>query len=405
MGPLSVAAGGRLFAWSLILACAELAATLFFVAGTHGWIVPLEAPTTTDFASFYAAGKLAAAGMARLAYDRAAHQAAEWAATEPGVPYQFFYYPPVFLLLAAPLARLPYLCAFAVFEAATLAFYLAALRPIARPRGWRWLVPALGFPAVFWTLGLGQNAFLSAALFALGTRLLDRKPLLAGLAFGCLAFKPHLGVLLPVALLAGRHWRAIGGAAAAAGALALLSWAVFGGAAWAAFLAAFAGAHGTYENGRIELAGMITVFAAARLLGAPVALAYAAQALAGVAAAAVVARLFWRGAPLPARAAGLIAGTLLAVPVLLLYDLMPLAVAGAWLLPRARGAAPGRGAFAAMLVLYTAPLYCRPLGLALHLGVAPLASAAVLLLAARWHADCSIPCHRAHFIDAQERLD
>jgi alpha-1,2-mannosyltransferase len=374
---------GRLFGYALVLLIAEVVATLWFVAGTHGWIVPLASPTSTDFASFYAAGKLAAAGTAPLAYDRVAHQAAEWAATAPGIEYQFFFYPPVFLLLAAPLSVLPYLPAFAVFEVATLLFYLAALRPILGVAGWRWLVPALGFPAVFWTLGLGQNAFLSAGLFAVGTRLLDRRPGFAGLALGCLIYKPHLGLLIPLALLAGRHWRAITGAAAGAGGLILLSGLVFGWEAWAAFLAEFTGAHGTYENGRIELAGMITVFAAARLLGLPTAVGYAAQALAGVAAAVPVALLFWRRAALPPRAAALLAATLLAVPVLLLYDLTLLAVAGAWLLAPAheRGRRPGE--VPTLIAGYVTPLICRPIGLGLHLGVAPLAAAALLVAAVR----------------------
>ena len=373
----------RPFAWALTLLIAETVVTLWFVAGTHGWIVPLKGPLTTDFASFYAAGKLAVAGTPWLTYDRAAHLAAEWAATEPGVQYQFFFYPPVFLLLSAPLAMLPYLVAFAVFEAATLALYLAALRPIVQPVGRRWLVPALGFPAVFWTLGLGQNAFLSAALFALGTRLLDRRPLLAGLALGALVFKPHLGLLVPLALLAGRHWRAIAGAILGAGGLILLSWLVFGTHTWAAFLAAFVGARGTYENGRIELAGMITVFASARLLGVPTGWAYALQGVAAVAATVPMMVLFWRRAALPQRAAALLAATLLAVPVLLLYDLMLLAVAGAWLLAaaRERGARPGETPI--LIAGYVIPLISRPIGLGLRIGLAPLASAAVLVAAVR----------------------
>lgn len=374
---------GRVFAWALVLLVAEVAVTLFFVAGTHGWIVPLEKPTTTDFASFYAAGRLAAAGTPALAYDHAAHLAAEWAATTPGVDYQFFFYPPVFLLLAAPLSFFPYLVGFTIFEAATLLLYLLALRPILASPGRLWLVPALAYPAVFWTLGLGQNAFLSAALFALGTRWLEERPGRAGLALGALIYKPHLGLLIPLALLAGRHWRAFGGAALAAAGLVALSWLLFGTGTWLAYLHEFLGAHDTFENGRIELAGMITVFAAARLLGVPTAFAYAAQAVAGLAAAGAVAWLFWRRAPLPLRAAGLLAATMLALPVLLLYDLMLLAVAGAWLLAYARERGLGRGTGAVLLAGYAAPFYCRPIGLGLHLGLAPVAVAAVLLRALR----------------------
>ena len=85
----------------------EVACFLFFVAGTHGLIVRLATPTSTDFVSFYAAGSLADAGTPGLAYDRAAHYAAEERAAEPGIAYNFFYYPPVFLLVCAALARLP----------------------------------------------------------------------------------------------------------------------------------------------------------------------------------------------------------------------------------------------------------------------------------------------------------
>lgn len=98
------------------------------IAGTHGWIVPLHGATTTDFVSFYAAGALADAGTAPLAYDFAAHAIAEQQAAGAGVPYEFFFYPPVFLLVCSVLAKLPYLAAFIAFDAAGLALFLAALR-------------------------------------------------------------------------------------------------------------------------------------------------------------------------------------------------------------------------------------------------------------------------------------
>src|SRR4029077_20680170 len=112
----------------------EIAIFLILIAGTHGWIVPLEHPTTTDFASFYAAGKLAIAGTPQLAYDQAAHYAMEQAVTAPGIEYQLFHYPPVYLILCAALAPLPYLAAFVLFIAATLAFYVAVARHIVDDR-------------------------------------------------------------------------------------------------------------------------------------------------------------------------------------------------------------------------------------------------------------------------------
>jgi alpha-1,2-mannosyltransferase len=113
-----------------ILLAVEIALFLFLAAGSYGLIVPLPKPTSTDFVSFYAAGGLADLGTPELAYNRDAHYAAEERATEPGIVYNFFYYPPVFLLLCGALARLPYLTAFVVFEATTFGFYLLVLRSI-----------------------------------------------------------------------------------------------------------------------------------------------------------------------------------------------------------------------------------------------------------------------------------
>ena len=163
---------------------------MFFVAGTHGWIVPLDRPTTTDFASFYAAGTLADAGTPQLAYDHRAHWAAEEAATAPGIEYQFFNYPPVFLLVCAALAPMPYLVAFSVFIAGTLLLYLAVARRILDDNGVTALLALLAFPMLYWNAGLGQNAFLTAALFGAGTLLVDRRPVVAGLRRRAAARRP-----------------------------------------------------------------------------------------------------------------------------------------------------------------------------------------------------------------------
>src|SRR5207248_7571472 len=169
--------GPRLARACAALLVLEIAVFLFLIAGTHGWIVPLERATTTDFASFYAAGKLAGAGTPALAYDQAAHHAMEQAVTAPGIEYQFFNYPPVYLLLCATLAPLPYLVAFVLFIAVTLLLYLAVARRILDNRSVTALIVLLSFPMLFWTMGLGQNAFLTAALFGMATLCIDRRPI------------------------------------------------------------------------------------------------------------------------------------------------------------------------------------------------------------------------------------
>src|SRR5678815_2395312 len=89
----------RLVIGATLLLAFELGMFAFLVAGTHGWIVPLDQPTTTDFISFYAAGALANAGTPILAYDHGAHLAAEELVVGAGIGYQYFNYPPVFMLV------------------------------------------------------------------------------------------------------------------------------------------------------------------------------------------------------------------------------------------------------------------------------------------------------------------
>src|SRR6516162_5835486 len=327
----------RMIAYCAILLAIEVSGFLFLVAGSHGLIVPLSAPTSTDFVSFYAAGSLVNAGTPELVYDRAAHGAAEERATAPGVEYRFFYYPPVFLLLCAPLARLPYLAAFLVFEATTLVLYLIVLRNILDECSFAGLVPILAFPAVFWTLGLGQNAFLTAALFGAGMLCVDRRPIVAGLLFGALCYKPHFGLLVPVALAAGGHWRAFAAAFAAAAALCLSSLMLFGWATWSDFFTTVAASHVTYESGRVAFGGLVSPFGAVLLLGGKSTTAFAVQTAATLSAALLVGFVWRCGYALPTRAATLAAATLVAIPIILIYDLALAGIAVVWLVSARNG--------------------------------------------------------------------
>src|ERR1700746_899084 len=75
----------RIFAYCLIALIVEIVVFLYLIAGTHGLIVPLSKPTSTDFISFYAAGALADAGTPAAGYEPTAHYAAEEDARGGGV--------------------------------------------------------------------------------------------------------------------------------------------------------------------------------------------------------------------------------------------------------------------------------------------------------------------------------
>ncbi len=92
---------------SIILLIEELLIVGFLALWQHGVFSTVHNPPSSDFVSFYAAGKLTLAGTPALAYDQVAHHLAEQQASWTGAGYQYFFYPPVFLLICAPLATLP----------------------------------------------------------------------------------------------------------------------------------------------------------------------------------------------------------------------------------------------------------------------------------------------------------
>ena len=371
----------RVHAYAIILLVIEIAIFSFIVAGTHGWIVPLDKPNTTDFVSFYAAGSLANAGVPLLAYDQAAHLAAEEALVGQGIQYQFFNYPPVYQALFMPFARLPYLVAFVTFEIATLLLYLGVARRVLEDHSAAALLALIAFPAVWWNIGLGQNAFLTAALFGAATLLVDRRPVLSGICFGALCYKPHFALLVPLALAVGGHWRAFFSAAGSAAALMLGSLALLGWETWHAFLLTAGGSHSMYESGRILFGGMVSPFGAVRLIGGGVPLAYAVQAGFSVAAIGVVTVVWRRGASLPVRNAVLASATLVAIPLALLYDLMLGTIAACWLLRGGQKTAMQGWEKTALAILYAALLDCRGLAEQFALPVTTMVALGLFALA------------------------
>lgn len=385
----------RVVAYSGVLLIIELLILVFLALWQHGVFAAAVHSPASDFASFYAAGKLALAGTPQLAYDQAAHYLAQKQATGTDAPHQYFFYPPVYLLLCAPLAALPYLVAFGVFQVVTLVVFIGTMRSLLRLQGAAWLLPVLAFPSVFWTIGLGQNAFLNAALFGGFTLLLDRRPVTAGMLLGCLCYKPHFGLLAPVALLAGRQWRVIAGAAVTVAACVAASVSLFGWGTWGAYLAELSHSDHVYSTGAIDFAGIVTPFGAARLLGVPTNAAYAVQAIVSVGMVALIAAVWLRVTSPNLRAATLVSATLLAVPLVLLYDQLPLLIAIGWLLCEARQTGLLAWERIVLLAIYPLALVSLPLSQSTHMPLGLVISVAVLGLCLR-RALRSLPAPRSY---------
>ena len=382
-----------------VLLIEQILLLVFVALWQHGVFTALSKTTSSDFVSFYAAGKLALAGTPALAYDQAAHHLAQQATTGPDTPYQFFFYPPVFLMLCAGLAELPYPAAFALFELVTIVLFVMAMRRVLQETGSAWIIPLLAFPPVFWTIGLGQNAFLTAALFAGFTLFMDRRPTLSGILLGLLCYKPHFGLLAPVALVAGQRWRVVITATATVLGLVLLSVALFGWNTWSAYLYAFAHSNATYGTGLIDYAGIVTPFGAARLMGFAVGPAYVSQALVAALMALLIALIWRRVRSLPLRAASLLAATLLAVPLVLLYDELLVLVAVGWLVREARQTGFLPWEKITLASTYALTLVLWHIGNGLHVPLGPVISLAMLLLCIRriwWgHADRMVETRRS----------
>jgi hypothetical protein len=367
----------------LVLGFFILAFAALFVS-SDGRIDALGRPLGTDFSQVWVAGGEVLAGQPAAPFDAKTHFARQQQIFGPETPLFGWHYPPYFLAVAVAVALLPYLPALLAWQALSLPLYLAAvfgaLRGTGLPRR-QVLVAALAFPAVAINIAHGHNGFLTAGLLAGGCLLLPTRPLIAGAAFALLAYKPHFGLVLPLALAAGGHWRAIAAAAATFAAMTLASVLAFGLGSWSAFIAGLPFTRLVLEEGAPGFEKIQSVFAAVRLLGGPIGLAYAAQALVGlVVVAALVAT--WRSrADMRLKSAALLVAALLVTPYGFDYDMAVLGPAIAFAVAHGleKGFAPWEKTLLALV--WIMPLLARLISGAVlaPFGVAVMAAFFVML--------------------------
>jgi hypothetical protein len=313
--------------YSLILLGICAIAVVGWIAMADGLIDRNGKPLGTDFSNVYAAGSLTWQGRPAEAYEPALQHAAEKAVFGGReVPFYGWHYPPFFFAVAVVVAAFPYAWGLAIWLAASFAAYLATIRAILP--GPQTLLVAAAFPAVFVNIGHGQNGFLTAALLGGALHLLDRRPWLAGVLIGLLAYKPQFGVLIPVALLAGGRWSSIGAAAATVAALVALSFVTLGAGVWHAFADSMTFTQTVVlEQGGTGWEKIQSIFSAVRMWGAGVHTAYAVQTALALMLAASLAWLWRSDVAFELKASALASGSLLATPYVLDYDLVVLAVA------------------------------------------------------------------------------
>jgi hypothetical protein len=190
----------------------------------------------TDFLHFYTLGSLALEHRGADLYDMRAQSAiAEQRVPEAGRMVYVPLYGPQVSLLFAPLAALPYSAALPLWLVINGLIYALCCYAI-----WRTcpglqnekltvFILAAGYPALIHLLAWGQTSGIALACFTAAYLALRADRLfLAGLAIGCLAFKPQLGLASAAVFLFTLEWKVIGGALITAVAQIAVGWIYYG---------------------------------------------------------------------------------------------------------------------------------------------------------------------------------
>ncbi|WP_246688511.1 MULTISPECIES: glycosyltransferase family 87 protein [unclassified Mesorhizobium] len=249
-----------------------------------------------DFTNLWAGSRLAIEGHVAVLFDADAYRAALRAMFSPELPDQEWSYPPSILLFGVPLATVPILPAYLIWTVGTVLCLWLAVRPL--KLGAALELAIVLSPAVIWNSVFGQNGALTTALLVGGLAVAPKRPVVAGILFGLLTTKPHLGILVPFCLLASGNWRAILSAAGTAVLIVMATGLFFGFDVWRLFLT---------ETRPLMTAIMeapypqpyqynaMTVFFTARAAGLGLSAAYAVQGVATLACIAAAIWLWWPG--------------------------------------------------------------------------------------------------------------
>ncbi len=235
-----------------------------------------------------------------------------------------WFYPPTMYLVVAPLARLPFTVGFVIWETAFAGLLSVSLYAVWRDR--RALAFAMLSPVVLLAVMTGQTGMLTGSLLASGAYFADRRPIVAGVAIGLLTVKPQFGLLIPLAFLASRSWRAIAIASATSLAMAAISVVAYGMAPWRAFVDAMR-THGMRMQGSgFPLNKLITPFGGLRAMGMSSDVAVWVQAACTVLLAAYVILVWARVKNSALRVIALATAAPLATPYAFYYELVILVI-------------------------------------------------------------------------------
>lgn len=289
----------------------------------------------TDFLHFYTLGSLALEHRGADLYNMPV-QSVVAAERVPQAGYLVYVplYGPQVSLLFAPLAKLSYGSALAVWLTINAAIYglccyvIWKTCPHLQSAGATVFILAAAYPALLHLLAWGQTSALALACFSAAyLALRSRKMFLAGIAIGCLIFKPQLGLVAAVVFLLDLQWRVISGAIMAAAAQLSAGWIYYGRPTMLDYVHHLFHVREIFpllEPRPYQMHSLRSFWA---MLVPWDNVAFALYVLSALAVLAVTVR-YWRSpAPLSLRFSVMLIATVLVAPHLTVYDLLILAPA------------------------------------------------------------------------------
>lgn len=320
-------------------------------------------PFGQDYVNIWTTARMVLEGRTDDLFNPAAFHAAQVEII--GRPFQdhSWSYPPHFVPWILLFGLVPYLWGFVLWTATTFGAYLAAVLP-GRPQKVSLFLALLLAPSTFINMAGGQNGFLTAALIVGALRLMESHPIWSGVLFGLLTVKPHLGLLVPIALIAAGAWRTIVSATITAALLVAASIALYGVHPWIAYLRDTSAMQTTvleYGTGVFTLM-MPTPFMAARILGWGIDAGYAINFVFAAGAAVVVGWTYrMTSVPSDLRAAILLAAGLIASPYAFNYDMTALSAMLICVLAYRAHDALRPGELLAFIATWSLPMLMQPM--------------------------------------------
>lgn len=192
-----------------------------------------------DFRVFYTAGKLARDKDFTGIYDEKKLEEVwrkDFNVTRSGEVH--FSYPPLTLMVWAPLSTLSYPVALSIWIGVPFLMIMGLVYRLTR--SYLVLAATIFSPLFLYSALTGQTGYLMTLFLAGGLLCLDNKKyILAGIVFAFLSFKPHLAVAIPLCLLLTQQWKTIASGIITLSLIIALSCLVLGTEPWIAFYNSF----------------------------------------------------------------------------------------------------------------------------------------------------------------------